>query len=68
MATAQVARATSSAVASVLGEQSQGSKKIASLEAELEKTKKELSEEVKKRKSLEMKVDMMFQWFKSLQK
>lgn len=68
MATAQVARATSSAVASVLGEISQGSKKIASLELELEKTKKELAEESKKRKTLEMKVDMMFQWFKAQQK
>ena len=68
MATARVARATSSAVASVLAEQSQGSKKIARLELELEKTKKELAEEVKKRKMLEMRVDMMFQWFKSMQK
>jgi hypothetical protein len=68
MATAQVARATSSAVASVLGEQSQGSKKIARVELELEKTKQELAEEVKKRKMLEMKVDMMFQWFKAHQK
>jgi hypothetical protein len=57
MATAQVARATSSAIASVLGEILQGSKKVASLE----KTKKELAEEVKKRKTLEMKVDMIFQ-------
>jgi hypothetical protein len=35
---------------------------------ELEKAQKELAEEVKKRKGLEMKVDMMFEWFKAQQR
>jgi septal ring factor EnvC (AmiA/AmiB activator) len=73
--TAQASKVSLSAVTTVHSVMFESSKKIARLEEMLEKTKKEvehtkdkLVEEVKKRKALEMKVDMMFQWFKAQEK
>jgi len=71
MVTAQTSRATLEAVSTVTAvhnEASQCKEKIASLEAQLEQTRKELAEEVKRRKALELKVDMVFEWFKAQQR
>jgi septal ring factor EnvC (AmiA/AmiB activator) len=72
---AQARQASFKAISLIHSEMTESSKKIAVLEAVLEKTKKELEktkhelmEEIKKRKGLEMKVDMMFEWFKSQKK
>ena len=72
---AQGRQASFKAVSLIHSEMTESSKTTAVLEAELEKTKKELEktkhgliEEIKRRKGLEMKVDMMFEWFKSQQK
>jgi flagellar biosynthesis chaperone FliJ len=78
MMTAQASKVSLSAVSTIHGVISESSKEIARLKETLEKTKaevertkkeveqtkQELLEEVKKRKALEMKVDMMFQCFK----
>jgi septal ring factor EnvC (AmiA/AmiB activator) len=82
MMTAQASKVSLSAVNTVHSVMFESSKKIAAVESALEKSKKELektkkevehtknelTEEVKKRKALEMKVDMMFQWFKAQEK
>jgi septal ring factor EnvC (AmiA/AmiB activator) len=82
MMTAQASKVSLSAVNTVHSVMFESSKKIAAVESALEKSKKELektkkevehtknelTEEVKKRKALEIKVDMMFQWFKAQEK
>jgi flagellar biosynthesis chaperone FliJ len=82
MTTAQASKVSLTAVTTVHSVMSESSKKMTALETELEKTKKEveqtkkeveqtkneLAEEVKKCKALEMKVDMLFQWFKAQDK
>jgi len=71
MVTAQTTRATLKAVSTVTAVHNEASlckKKIASLEAQLEQTRKELVEEVKKRKALESKMDIVFEWFKAQQR
>jgi flagellar biosynthesis chaperone FliJ len=82
MMTAQASKVSLAAVATVHSVMSESSNKIAALETELEKTKKEvehtkkelehtkqeLAEEIKKRKALEMKVDLLIQWFKAQEK
>lgn len=40
-------------------------KKVERLEQELEQAKKELAEEMKKRKQMEIKMDVMYEWFKT---
>lgn len=72
---AQARQASFMAVSLIHSEMIESSKKTAVLEADLKKTKKELEktkheliEEIKRRKGLEMKVDMMFEWFKSQKK
>jgi phage shock protein A len=75
MMTAQASKVSLAAVATVHSVMSESSNKIAALETELEKTKKELehtkqelAEEIKKHKALEMKVDLLFRWFKAQEK
>jgi flagellar biosynthesis chaperone FliJ len=82
MMTAQASKISLTAVNTVHSVMSESSKKIGRLEETLENSKKELqqtkkevertknklAEEFKKRKALETKVDMLFQWFKAQEK
>lgn len=57
--------ATISAVSAAHEGVAVATKRISRLEDELEKTKKELAEEVKKRKVLERKFELIMEWVKA---